>query len=119
MSEHEIFNSDDEDVLVEITPVKTIYEKKENKGKIFFKTLFSFHFLPIALSILSILFELFRVFIMAFSSNNIANTVMFFFSLGLAISALIISIIPMIMEKKLVFNFQSILSAFAIFVVFL
>ena len=111
MSEHEIFNSDEDDVLVETKPKVKI---KEDKTKTFFKNLFSFEMLPVFLSILSVFFTLFANFLpMIIGSVEIMAT-FFLLAFGAGLAGLVIALIPMIKNKKLTMNVQIILSLAAL-----
>lgn len=110
MNEHEIFNSDEDDVLVE-----TKQTKKECKCSAFWANLFSFEMLPVFLSVLAMFFSLFTYFL-PLVTTAVAAIVFFFISFGLALSALIISLIPMVQNKRLTINPQIILSLAAIIV---
>lgn len=107
MNEHEIFNSDEEDVLVESSPKVQI---KECRAKIFFKTLFSFEYLPVFLSVLSLLFTLFANFLPMVVGSVETMAAFFFVAFSLGLAGLVVALIPMIKNKKLLINVQTILS---------
>ena len=110
MSEHEIFNSDEDDVLVESKPKVKL---EESTAKTFFKNLFSFEFLPVALAILSFCFTLFANFLPMIIGSVEILAAFFFIGFSLALAGVVISIIPMIKVKKLKLNVQLILNLVA------
>ena len=107
MSEHEIFNSDEDDVLVETKPTVKI---EECKAKSFFKNLFSFEFLPVALAVLSFFFTLLANFLPMVLGSAEIMAAFFFIAFGLGLAATVISLIPMVKNKKLKLNVQLVLS---------
>lgn len=111
MSEHEIFNSDEDDILTETKPKVAI---KENKAKNFFKTLFSFEFLPVFLAVASVFFTLFANFLPMIVGSVELMAAFFFIAFGLGLAGLVVALIPMIRNKKLTMNVQIILSVVAL-----
>lgn len=113
MREHEIFNSDEEDVLVESKPEVKI---KECKIKNFFKNLFSFEFLPVFLSVLSFFFTLFANFLPMVVGSVETMAAFFFVAFALGLAGLVVALIPMIKNKKLTMNVQLVLSLVSLLV---
>lgn len=109
MNEHEIFNSDEDDVLVETKAQKT---KNMNN---FWSNLFSFEMLPVVLSLTAMFFSLFT-YLLPMVGATIGAIIFFVLAFFTALSALVISLIPMIRDKKLTINAQVILSLAAILV---
>ena len=102
--EHEIFNSDDDEIIVE---QKTA--KKKSGG--FWGNLFSFEFIAIFFAGLSLCLNFFARFLGLFVA--IAPAVFGLVALGVAISGIILALIPMVKHKKLAVNLQLILNMFA------
>lgn len=109
MNEHEIFNSDEDDVLVETKSQRT---KNVNN---FWRNLFSFEMLPVFLSVSAMFLSLFT-YLMPVIGARVGAIVFFVLAFVTALSALVISLIPMIRDKKLTINPQVILSLAAILV---
>lgn len=107
MNEHEIFNSDEEDVLIET--------KKQKNANNFWHNLFSFEMLPVALSICAMFLTLFTYLLPAVGSV-VGGIIFMVLAFCTALSALIVALIPMIKNKKLVVNLQIILALAAILV---
>lgn len=110
MHEHEIFNSEEDDILVE-----SKISKEKNR---FWQNLFSLNFLPVFLSIISIFLSLFSHFLPIFTTY-VVGAIFFFFAFGSALASLIISLIPMIKNKNLTINAQIILSISALIIAIL
>ena len=106
--EHEIFNSDDEEVIVE--------QKAEKKTKGFWGNLFSYEFLAIFLAILSLALSGLTRFLAFMTLNNYVSGVFFLFSFGCAFAGMILAIIPMVKKRKMAINLQLILNLFAILI---
>lgn len=107
MSEHEIFNSDEDDVLVET--------KKQKTSNNFWANLFSFEMLPVALSLCAMFLTLFTYLLPAIGSvtGGIIFMILAFCS---ALASLVVALIPMIKNKKLVVNLQIILALAAVII---
>lgn len=104
--EHEIFNSDDEEVIVE--------QKAEKKTKGFWGNLFTCEFISIFFAGLSLCLNFFARFLGLFT--NIAPVVFALLGLGCALAGAVLTIIPMVKKRKMAINLQLILNLFAILI---
>ena len=107
--EHEIFNNEDDEIA------STKYEYKQNN----LSKLFSLKFISYFLSILSLFFVFLNTFIGILTYNRIVFAIFFLIAFGLALSALIISLINKFKNNETKISLQIILSIVAIIINFI
>ena len=100
--EHEIFNSDDEEI---------VEQKGESKGN-----LLNTSFLPMLFAMISLCISFLNKFLAWMIPNQYLIGVFFFLACGAGLIGLIFEIVHMTKNKKITFSVQLILNMFAILV---
>ncbi len=120
MSEYEIFNDEEDEVI----PYETKKEKKTRrerncKFENFVKSAFSLENLALSLGIISMFFSLFVGFLPLVSLSRgacITVAIFFFVAFACAFAGVVIESIKMAKEKKFVFSIQLFISIFALLI---
>jgi hypothetical protein len=132
MSEYEIFNNDEEIKIVpetkkpkkekKVVSQKTASEKTESSFVKFLKQAFSLYYLPLTLSIFTILFAFLSKFILIFAvtpGGFAAAASFFFIGFACVFASLLLELMYIIKTSRLEFNLKILFILASLFVLFI